>query len=65
MGKVIQKTEKPTFVVNILCRQNATWQGSIKWIEGGIEKKFRSTLELIKLMDEAMAAESEPVQWGY
>jgi hypothetical protein len=43
--------EKPTFIVNVQYRQNASWQGTIKWVEGDIEKRFRSTLELIRLMD--------------
>ncbi len=46
--------EKNTFVVTVLYRQNATWQGTLKWVEGGEESKFRSALELIKLMDGAI-----------
>lgn len=42
-----------TFVVQIACQQNATWQGTIKWIEQGKEMHFRSALELINMMDEA------------
>lgn len=48
------KAEKATFLVQVLFRQNATWQGKIKWIESGEETKFRSTLEMLKLMDEAI-----------
>ena len=48
--------EKNTFVVTVLYRQNATWQGTLKWVEGGEESKFRSALELIKLMDGAIGA---------
>lgn len=43
--------EKATFVITVMYCQNATWQGTVKWIEGGKEEKFRSLLELIKLMD--------------
>ena len=43
-----------TFSVRILFRQNASWQGSVKWIEGGQEEYFRSVLELIILMDDAL-----------
>lgn len=44
-----------TFAVRILFRQNASWQGSVAWLEGDREESFRSALELIFLMDSAMA----------
>ncbi len=47
----IPDNKTPTFVINVQYRQNASWQGTIRWVEGGIEKRFRSTLELIRLMD--------------
>lgn len=40
-----------TFWVKVLFRQNATWQGSIKWVEEGKEINFRSALELIMILD--------------
>ena len=40
-----------TFIINVKCRQNHTWQGTVKWIEGQKEVPFRSALELIKLME--------------
>lgn len=43
-----------TFAVRILFRQNASWQGSVTWLEGGQEESFRSVLELIFLMDSAL-----------
>lgn len=43
-----------TFTVRILFRQNASWQGSILWQEGRQEQYFRSVLELILLMDNAL-----------
>ena len=43
-----------TFTVRILFRQNASWQGSVTWIEGNQEEYFRSVLELIVLMDNAL-----------
>jgi len=48
-----------TFVVKILFRQNASWQGSVLWQEGGKEQSFRSVLELIFLMDSALNAAEE------
>lgn len=44
-----------TFAVRILFRQNASWQGSVTWLEGRQEKSFRSVLELILLMDNALS----------
>lgn len=43
-----------TFAVRVLFRQNASWQGSIAWLEGDVEQSFRSALELILLMDSAL-----------
>lgn len=44
----------PTFVIRVLFRQNATWQGSIQWLEGRQTRQFRSEYEMLKFMDEAM-----------
>ncbi len=46
-----------TFAIRILFRQNASWQGSITWLEGRQEQSFRSALELIVLMDNALSYE--------
>lgn len=43
-----------TFCVRILFRQNASWQGSVSWSEGEQEEYFRSALELIVLLDDAL-----------
>lgn len=49
-----------TFFVRVLFRQNASWQGSVSWMEGGREESFRSVLELLLLMDSGInAAKSE------
>ena len=45
-----------TFNIKVLFRQNASWQGSVFWIEGGREESFRSVLELLLLMDSALCA---------
>ena len=50
-------TEKPTFVIKIEQRQNATWQGSIRWLETGEIRNFRSVMELFRLMDTAFPEE--------
>ena len=43
-----------TFAIRLIFRQNASWQGSITWLEGEVEQSFRSVLELILLMDSAL-----------
>lgn len=49
-----RKGRLATFAVRILFRQNASWQGSVSWLEGEREESFRSVLELVLLMDSAM-----------
>lgn len=46
--------KQATFIVQIQFRQNATWQGTITWSEKKKIQHFRSTLEMIKLMDDAI-----------
>ena len=48
-----------TFAIRILFRQNASWQGSIAWLEGDREQSFRSVLELVLLMDSALTQDGE------
>ena len=43
-----------TFYVLVKGRTNATWQGEVIWVEKGIAKKFRSMMELMILMDNAL-----------
>jgi len=45
-----------TFRVNIIFRQNASWQGSIHWMEKSLETEFRSALEMIFLIDNVLVA---------
>lgn len=52
--------EAGTFIVHVKFRQNASWQGSVQWVEGKRTQNFRSTLELMKLMDEALHKEEDP-----
>jgi hypothetical protein len=48
-----------TFKVRILFRQNASWQGLVSWLEGGAEETFRSTLELLILIDSSLASKAD------
>ena len=43
-----------TFAVRVMFRQNASWQGSILWRDRMLESRFRSVLELVGLMDDAL-----------
>lgn len=55
----VLRDEKPTFIINVQYRQNASWQGTVRWVEGDVEKRFRSMLELIKLMDSVVESGGE------
>ena len=45
-----KKTE--TFIIKVMDQQ--TWQGSVTWVDEQREQYFRSTLELLKLIDGAL-----------
>ena len=47
----ISPGSKNTFLVKLLSQQNATWQGTVTWVDKKEEQPFRSLLELIKLID--------------
>ena len=51
-----QQGKRATFALKVLFRQNASWQGSVTWLEGGREESFRSVLELVLLMDSALSS---------
>lgn len=62
--KELLQNKKTTFVVNVQYRQNATWQGTITWVEQGRVQHFRSALEMLKLMEQANnQGATEVVQW--
>jgi len=54
------------FEVMVYNKQNATWQGRIQWIDQKQKQNFRSELEMLKLMNEALSegeTEEEPAGW--
>lgn len=53
--KKLNSSVKNTFIVKIEYCQNNSWQGKVTWTEGGKSERFRSALELMRLMDEAVA----------
>jgi len=59
--------KKCTFEITVRFRQNATWQGQILWAEKNMKQSFRSVLEMLKLMDEALSEgdnSRKPVDWS-
>ena len=55
-----QQTGKlATFAIRILFRQNMSWQGTVTWLEGQQEQSFRSVLELILLICNALSYREE------
>ena len=43
-----------TFIVKVNNCQNSSWQGELVWADEKKSLKFRSALEMIRLMDEAI-----------
>jgi len=54
-----QRGREGTFIVHVQYRQHATWQGQVIWVEKNKSRKFRSVLELLKLIDEALESGEE------
>jgi len=57
---------KGTFEISVKFMQNSTWQGQIHWVEKNRKQSFRSALEMLKLMDEALlegAEGTKSVNW--
>lgn len=54
----VPKGKIATFAIRMQYRNNASWQGNVKWLEGDSEEYFRSMLDLFWLMDSAMVTES-------
>jgi hypothetical protein len=53
-GKIITLPNGANFVIRVQYRQNASWQGTIQWLEGKQTLRYRSVLELLKLMEDAV-----------
>ncbi len=52
-----------TFVVRVEGRERESWQGQVIWTETNRKQYFRSALELLHLMEDAMCAgEAELLQ---
>ena len=53
---------KGTFEISVKFTHNSTWQGQIHWIEKNQKQNFRSALEMLKLMDEALSEDTDETQ---
>lgn len=51
-----RKGRLATFSLRIMFRQNSSWQGALSWVEEKRDQSFRSVLELLMLIDNAIAA---------
>jgi len=50
-----KKGKLASFRLRIMFRQNASWQGSLAWLENNADEPFRSALEMTMLMDSALS----------
>lgn len=50
------KAPLATFELEILFRQNASWQGNVVYAEENLSSAFRSVLELLTLLDSILVA---------
>jgi len=48
-----------SFLVKIQYRQNTSWQGTIKWIDGKQTRHFRSCLEMMMLIEAALTSDKD------
>jgi|GEM_PF-1967605 len=56
-----------SFLVKIQYRQNTSWQGTIRWLEGKQTRHFRSCLEMMMLIEDALTsdrAESKGIEFN-
>ncbi len=55
----IKKEKYPTFVIEVKGTKNCSWQGVVTWVEKQQKKSFRSTLELLRLLDSTIDMDDE------
>ncbi|MCL2865233.1 MAG: hypothetical protein FWE25_06825 [Lachnospiraceae bacterium] len=63
MGERMISAKDKTFIIEIKDTQNGTWQGVITWTKDNQKLAFRSTLELIRLLDSAIETNEEVQSW--
>ena len=64
MGRDVDKSKNPygdrkkgTFIVKVDYCQNESWQGRVIWADENKTQHFRSALELMRIMDDALNKE--------
>lgn len=58
-----ESVKNATFLLQVKFRRNASWQGQIQWVDKNMKKNFRSTLELIRLIDNAIEQTEDIITW--
>lgn len=53
--------KKQVFVLELMDSQKSTWQGVLRWVQEQKECPFRSTLEMLRLIDSVIG--NADVQW--
>ena len=56
------RTTKGTFIIEVTDQANASWQGRVTWVNGKQKQHFRSTLELIKMIDVALETDTIEIE---
>ena len=51
---MLMASSKGNFVIRILDQQHSSWQGTVTWLATNKTKPFRSTMELILMVDDAL-----------
>ncbi len=54
IGDADERPALATFKLNVLFRQNASWQGRLVWLDKKSETQFRSALELLMILDNVL-----------
>lgn len=54
-----EKKHNPTFIVEVKGTKNNSWQGVLTWGDEQKKQPFRSTLELLRLLDSTIEMEDE------
>lgn len=52
------KLETTSFLIKVQYRQNTSWQGTVQWLGGNQTRHFRSCLELLMLIEEALVSDA-------
>ena len=56
------KEARASFVIDVVYRQNNTWQGTLTWVGSNTSCYFKSVFELLKLIDEVVNS-SDPIEY--